>query len=118
VGLLIGVAFLMAVVPLGSLVWTVAGRGLARLDGAFLTQTMRGVVGAGGGALHALVGTALITATAAVIAIPLGILTAIYLVEYGRGRPVSLLVWLLDVMAGIPSIVAGLFAYEIGRAHV
>jgi phosphate transport system permease protein len=109
----VSVAFCVAVVPLGSLLWTVVSHGLARLDVAFVTQTMRGVVGSGGGAWHALAGTALITATATLIAVPLGVLTAIYITEYGRGRAPGMLLWLVDVMAGIPSIVAGLFAYAV-----
>ena len=112
-GWLIGLGFLIAVVPLVSLLWTVITRGLARLDWTFLSQTMRGVVGQGGGALHALAGTAMITGTSAAIAIPLGILTAIYLVEYGTGRLSTTINWLIDVMTGIPSIVAGLFAYAV-----
>ena len=52
----------------------------------FLTNSMRNVVGEGGGALHAIIGTLLITLAAAVISIPIGLFTAIYLVEYGAAR--------------------------------
>jgi phosphate transport system permease protein len=72
---------------------------------------MRNVVGAGGGALHAIVGTLLITALAVVISVPIGVMTAIYLVEYGRGRLARAITFLVDVMTGIPSIVAGLATY-------
>jgi phosphate transport system permease protein len=74
---------------------------------------MRNVVGEGGGALHAIVGTLLITLAAAIISIPIGLFTAIYLVEYGRGRLARGITFLVDVMTGIPSIVAGLFAYAL-----
>ena len=80
----------------------------------FFTQSMRNVVGEGGGALHAIVGTLLITGMAALISVPIGLLTAIYLVEYGaRPRSPAAITFLVDVMTGIPSIVAGLFAYAL-----
>ena len=79
-------AFLLAMVPLISVAWTVLVNGIAGLSAEFFTSSMRNVVGEGGGALHAIVGTLLITLAAAVISIPIGLFTAIYLVEYGAGR--------------------------------
>lgn len=105
--------FLTALVPLISLIYTVVKRGIVRFDGTFLTSTMQGVVGAGGGAKHAIYGTLIITGLAALISIPVGMLAAIYLVEYGRGRLAKAVTFLVDVMTGIPSIVAGLFAYAL-----
>ncbi len=104
-------AFLLALIPLVSVFATVLSRGLARFDVEFFTHSMRNVTGVGGGALHALVGSALITGAAALMAVPVGILTAIYLVEFGGGRASRWVTFLVDVMTGIPSIVAGLFAY-------
>jgi len=107
-------AFLIAMVPLISVAWTVIVNGLARLDAEFFTYSMRNVVGEGGGALHAIVGTLLITGMAALISIPIGLMAAIYLVEYGEGKRVARgITFLVDVMTGIPSIVAGLFAYAL-----
>ncbi len=106
-------AFGLAMVPLVSLVIEVVGQGIRRLDGEFLTYSMVGVVGDGGGAYHAIVGTLVITGLTALIAVPIGLLTAIYLVEYGRGRLARSITFLVDVMTGIPSIVAGLFAYAL-----
>ncbi len=106
-------AFLLAMVPLVSLLYTVVTRGAARFDGALFAETMRGVVGEGGGAQHAIVGTLIITALATLISVPVGLMTAIYLVEYGRGRLARSVTFLVDVMTGIPSIVAGLFAYAL-----
>lgn len=106
----------VAVVPLGSLgslVATVLSRGLRRLDGTFFSSSMLGIVGAGGGAYHALLGTVVITALTAAISVPVGLLAAIYLVEYGTGRLRKAVAFLVDVMTGIPSIVAGLFAYAL-----
>ncbi|WP_190232853.1 phosphate ABC transporter permease PstA [Streptomyces avicenniae] len=106
-------AFLVALVPLASVVWTVVDRGLARFDTEFFSYSMRGVVGEGGGVNHAIFGTLIITALAALISVPVGMLTAIYLVEYGRGALARAITFFVDVMTGIPSIVAGLFAYAL-----
>jgi phosphate transport system permease protein len=107
----IAAAFAIAVAPLISLLYEVVKRGTARFDGAFFTESARGVVGAGGGAEHAIVGTLVITGVAALISVPIGIMGAIYLNEYGTGRLRQALTFFVDVMTGIPSIVAGLFAY-------
>jgi phosphate transport system permease protein len=107
-------AFVLALIPLVWLVVTVVQDGLPTLlNGTFLTNSMRNVVGAGGGALHAIVGTLIITGIAAVISIPIGLLTAIYLVEYGRGRLARGITFFVDVMTGIPSIVAGLATFAL-----
>jgi phosphate transport system permease protein len=106
-------AFGIAMVPLVWLAYTVLDRGLNRLDGTFFSNSMVGVVGEGGGAYHAIMGTLLITGLTAVISVPIGLLTAIYLVEYGTGRLKKAITFLVDVMTGIPSIVAGLFAFAL-----
>ena len=106
-------AFLLAMVPLVSLVYEVAAKGLARLDGEFFNSSMLGVVGPGGGAYHAILGTLIITGITSVISVPIGLMTAIYLVEYGRGPLQRWITFMVDVMTGIPSIVAGLFAYAL-----
>jgi phosphate transport system permease protein len=106
-------AFLLALVPLISVILVVVENGLARFDTTFFTQSMRGIVGEGGGGYHAIIGTLIITALASVISIPIGLLTAIYLVEYGRGRLSRAITFFVDVMTGIPSIVAGLFAFAL-----
>jgi phosphate transport system permease protein len=106
-------AFLTALAPLVSLLYTVVSRGAARFDYDFFTLSMRGVIGEGGGALHAIEGTIIITGCATLISVPIGILAAIYLQEYGKGRLRSSLTFFVDVMTGIPSIVAGLFAFAL-----
>jgi phosphate transport system permease protein len=110
---LVATAFIIALLPLISLGWTVVSQGLARFDIAFFSESMRNVIGDGGGALHAIVGTLEITLMAAVISVPIGLLTSIYLVEYGRGMLSRGITFFVDVMTGIPSIVAGLFAYAL-----
>jgi phosphate transport system permease protein len=91
--------------------------GVARFDSAFFTESMRGVGGANdlaGGGYHAIMGTLIITALAAVMSIPVGVLTAVYLVEYGsKSRLARAVTFFVDVMTGIPSIVAGLFAFAL-----
>jgi phosphate ABC transporter permease subunit PstA len=110
---LVTTAFGIAMIPLVSLVWTVLDNGLARFDGAFFSNSMYRVVGEGGGAYHAIIGTLIITLLASIISVPIGLLTAIYLVEYGSGRLKKSITFFVDVMTGIPSIVAGLFAFAL-----
>ena len=111
---LIWSAFGVALVPLVWLIWTVVSKGASVINTEFLTYSMRNVVGEGGGIYHALIGTLLVTAAAAVISIPVGIFAAIYLVEYGKGTALGRwITFLVDVMTGIPSIVAGLFALSL-----
>lgn len=110
---LVSSAFILALIPLVSLLWTTVSSGAARFDPMFFSYSMRNVVGEGGGAVHAIWGTLLITGAATVISVPIGLLTAIYLVEYGRGHLARAITFFVDVMTGIPSIVAGLFAYAL-----
>lgn len=119
---LVSIAFLLALAPLVSTLFTVIAKGIGALNWNFITQTGGAVfdpntlkVTITSGALQAIVGTLIITGIAALMSIPIGILTAIYLVEYARpsqwmSRTVTFLV---DVMTGIPSIVAGLFALSL-----
>jgi phosphate transport system permease protein len=107
-------AFAIALVPLVSLLYTVVKNGIGVINAQFLTYSMRNVIGQGGGIYHAIIGTLLITLAAAIISVPIGLLTAVYLVEYAnRGRIGRTITFLVDVMTGIPSIVAGLFAYAL-----
>ncbi len=115
-------SFLIVLVPLASVLWTVASEGWARFDATFFTDTMRltpeqiGAQNNGaavGGARHAIVGTLIVTGFATAISVPFGLFTAVYLVEYGRGRLATWITAMVDVMTGIPSIVAGLFAYAV-----
>ncbi|MEV7428360.1 phosphate ABC transporter permease PstA [Nocardioides sp. NPDC092400] len=106
--------FALAMIPLVSLVYEVVSNGYGVLSSEFLTYDMRGVLGEGGGIYHALMGTLVITALATAISVPIGVLAAIYLIEYGKGNRLARTVtFLVDVMTGIPSIVAGLFAFAL-----
>ncbi|SET33616.1 phosphate ABC transporter permease PstA [Nonomuraea wenchangensis] len=109
---LVYLAFAMAVVPLVSVLWLVISNGLARFDLEFMTHSMRGIGArdAGGGAYHAIIGTVEQVLLASAISVPIGLLTAIYLVEYGNGGRLSRAIsFFVDVMTGVPSVVAGLF---------
>ena len=112
---LIWTAFALAVSPLVWLLYVVVRSGAPAINGQFLTVSMLNVIGdEQGGLYHALIGTLFITVAAALISVPIGILTAIYLVEYGkRSRVARVITFLVDVMTGIPSIVAGLFALAL-----
>ncbi|WP_308165902.1 MULTISPECIES: phosphate ABC transporter permease PstA [Actinomadura] len=113
---LVYLAFALALIPLVSVLWTVVGNGAKRLDADFLNHSMNGVSGrdTGGGAYHAIIGTLEQVAIASLIAVPIAVLTAIYLVEYGaNGRLARVVSFFVDVMTGIPSIVAGLFVLAL-----
>jgi phosphate transport system permease protein len=108
---LVWVCFLLAVFPLASLLWETVRQGVKDLDFYFLSHSM-GVVAdteTGGGIYHAILGTLEQVGLASLVAVPVGVLTAVYLVEYGRGKLAQAVTFFVDVMTGIPSIVAGLF---------
>jgi phosphate transport system permease protein len=110
-------AFLCMLVPLGFVLVTVIAKGASVITWQFLTTgpIPPNVLPANiGGMAPAIVGTLEITAFAAIIAIPLGILGAIYLNEYGGNRPLARLIsFMSDVMTGVPSIIMGLFIFTV-----
>ncbi|CAM3558941.1 phosphate ABC transporter permease PstA [Isoptericola cucumis] len=112
---LIWAAFAVAMAPLVSLMWTVVSSGIGRISMDFLSLSMRNIFGGdpNGGIYHAIMGTLIITGLATLISVPIGVLTAIYLVEYGKGALARAVTFFVDVMTGIPSIVAGLFAISL-----
>ena len=109
----LGVCVLLALIPLAAVLGYTIDRGRDALTYDFLTHSMFGVgpLDANGGAYHAIIGTIEQVAIASLIAVPLGLLVAIYIVEYGKGPMRSVVRFLVDVMTGIPSIVAGLFVF-------
>ncbi len=109
-------AFLLALVPLVWILWTVISQGFALvLESRWWSNSQRNINASdvGGGAVHAIQGTLLQGAVTAVISVPIGILTAIYLVEYDRGRLARAVSFMVDILSGIPSIVAALFIYAL-----
>ncbi|WGY01300.1 phosphate ABC transporter permease PstA [Nocardioides sp. QY071] len=112
---LIWTSFAVAVVPLVSLIWRVISKGVGRIDGTFLSYSFfKTQIDQPVGVYHAIIGTLLITLGAAIISVPVGVMAAVYLVEYGKGNKLAkAITFLVDVMTGIPSIVAGLFAFAL-----
>jgi phosphate transport system permease protein len=108
-------ALVVAVVPLAWVVGYVLVKGLASLDAAWFTEELTATTRReGGGMGPAIVGTLVITAGATAMAVPLGILGAIYLNEYGgTGVLARVIRFMSDVMTGVPSIVMGLFIYTV-----
>jgi phosphate transport system permease protein len=109
---LVYLAFALAVIPLVSVLWMVVSHGMKDLSANFLTHSMNAVTSndPGGGVYHAIIGTVEQCLLASLMAVPLGLMTAVYLVEYSRGGRLSRVIsFFVDVMTGVPSIVAGLF---------
>ncbi|AKK11805.1 phosphate ABC transporter permease PstA [Corynebacterium uterequi] len=107
----------LAMIPLVWVLWTVFSKGIApivSLDWWIDDQAGVPAFMAGGGAYHAIIGTFMQTLVAAAISVPIGIFTAIYLVEYSNGdRLGRLTTFMVDILSGVPSIVAALFVYAL-----
>lgn len=109
-------AFVVALIPL---IWilgaTILKGGHMLLDLDWWTKSQAGITARreGGGAVHAIQGTLIQAFVTALISVPIGVLTAVYLVEYGRGRLAKTVSFMVDILTGIPSIVAALFVYAL-----
>jgi phosphate transport system permease protein len=113
-------SFVVVIIPLGFVLYTVIAKGASAIGWSFLTsQIPENLSPLGtGGIGPAVSGTLEITALATVMAVPLGVLGAIYLNEYGGNRPLARLIgFMADVMTGVPSIVMGLFIFSIWVLH-
>ena len=110
---LLALAVAVALVPLVAVSVYTIDHGLHGMSGHFFTQSMKGVgpLDPTGGAMHAMIGTVEQVALASLISVPLGLLVAVDLVEYRRGRFSQAVRFVVDVMTGLPSIVAGLFIF-------
>lgn len=109
-------AFGIGLIPLVWILVYVVVKGLKAItDAAWWTRSQRGILPSqvGGGVYHALYGTLVQTAIAATVAVPVGILVAIYLVEYGRGPLARVTTFMVDILSGVPSIVAALFIFAV-----
>jgi len=91
----------------------VIAQGWSAINPAFISQLPRPVGVTGGGVANGIVGSAIIVGIATLMAIPIGILTGLYLAVYGRGIGAEFVRFLAEVLSGIPSIAIGLFAYTI-----
>jgi len=114
------VSFVLVIIPLGFVLFTVLAKGASVISWSFLTSPIPpSVLPANvGGMGPAIVGTIEITALATIMAVPLGILGAVYLNEYGgNGALARFIGFMADVMTGVPSIVMGLFIFSIWVLH-
>jgi phosphate transport system permease protein len=109
-------SFVVALVPLVWVLSVVIGRGwYAVTRSGWWTHSLHGVLPEEftGGVYHALYGTLVQAGVATILAVPLGLMTAVYLVEYGDGRLARVTTFMVDVLAGVPSIVAALFIFSL-----
>jgi phosphate transport system permease protein len=109
-------SFAIALVPLIWLLWVVVARGFyAITQPGWWTHSLRGVLPEqfSGGVYQAIFGTLVQSGMAAIIAVPLGFMTAVYLAEYQSSRLARVTTFIVDVLAGLPSIVAALFIFSL-----
>jgi phosphate transport system permease protein len=113
-------ALVVVIIPLGFVLYTVIAKGAPIISAQFLTSDIPFNVAPAsvGGMGPALLGTILITGLATVLAVPIGILAAIYINEYGGNHVLTRLIrFMADVMTGVPSIIMGLFIFSIWVIH-
>ncbi len=109
-------SFLIAMVPLAWVLYTVVAKGIrAIVSSTWWTHSLAGVLPEefNGGVYHAIYGTLVQALIAAALSVPLGVMAAIYLVEYGQGRFAKVTTFMVDILAGVPSIVASLFVFAL-----
>jgi phosphate transport system permease protein len=108
-----GLSVLVALLPLALILFFVVSQGLQALNLEFFTAMPKPVGEPGGGMLNAFVGTLILLALAALIAIPVGVVSGIYMSEYAGTRVATAVRFAADTLNGVPSIVIGIFAYGI-----
>jgi phosphate transport system permease protein len=109
-------SFVVALIPLVWLLYTVISRGLHAITrNGWFTESQRDITykDPGGGAYHAILGTFEQVILCSIISIPIAVLVGVYLVEYGRGWIARTTTFMVDILTGIPSIVAALFIYAV-----
>ncbi len=113
---LVWLCFAIALVPLIWVLFMVVSKGIdSVVSPDWWQKSQKGILPdqTGGGVYHAIYGTIVQTLVAAIIAVPLGIMAAVYLVEYGRGVLAKVTTFMVDILAGVPSIVAALFIFAL-----
>ena len=106
-----GLSVLAALIPLALILFFVVSQGIQSLNIDFFLNNPRPVGEVGGGMANAIVGTLILTALAAAMAVPIGILSGVFLAEYRGSRFASAVRFAADTLNGVPSIVIGVFAY-------
>jgi phosphate transport system permease protein len=110
---LCGAAVLFALVPLGFILFFAVSQGLQSLNVEFFTHMPMPVGETGGGMANAIVGTLMLTAIGAAFAIPIGVVSGIYVAEYRESQLAGLVRFAADTLNGVPSIVVGVFVYGL-----
>ena len=113
---LVTLCFVIALIPLVWVLGLVISKGFtAIITSDWWFNSQKGILPeeSGGGVYHAIYGTIVQAVIASVIAVPLGVMAAVYLVEYGRGRLAKVTTFMVDILAGVPSIVAALFIFAL-----
>ncbi|MFN7976295.1 MAG: phosphate ABC transporter permease PstA [Acidobacteriota bacterium] len=108
-----GLSVILALIPLGMVLAFVLRQGLPALNLAFFTEMPKPVGEAGGGMKNAMAGTGMVILMAAFFAVPVGVLAGVYIAEMKRTRLASACRFAADVLNGVPSIVVGIFAYDL-----
>src|SRR5437588_394842 len=108
-----GLSVLIALVPLAFVLFFVVSQGIQSLNVGFFTQMPRPVGEPGGGMANAIVGTLLVTSLGSLMAIPIGVMSGVYMSEYAGTAFSSLVRFAADTLNGVPSIVIGVFTYGI-----
>ncbi len=109
----LGSCLALTVVPLFFILGYLVVQGVTALDLAFFTQVHVPVGEPGGGMAHALAGSAMLVGLASLMAVPIGLLAAVYLAEYRNGRLAHTVRFIGELLGGVPSIVMGIFAYQV-----
>jgi phosphate transport system permease protein len=102
---------ILAIVPLFLILFFIASKGIQAINIGFFFSSAKPTGESGGGIASALVGTSLLLLVASAVAIPIGVLTGIYLAEKSKGKLAGIVRWAVDIMQGVPSIVLGLIGY-------
>jgi phosphate transport system permease protein len=108
-----GAAVILALIPLAMILFFVVSQGIRALNVAFFTHMPTPVGEPGGGMANSIVGTLILTGLGSLMAIPVGILSGVYMAEYAGTRFASAIRFAADTLNGVPSIVIGVFAYGV-----
>jgi phosphate transport system permease protein len=108
-----GLAVIVALIPLALILFFVVQQGISSVNIAFFTQTPRPTGEVGGGMANSIVGTLLMTGLGSLMAIPIGIVSGVYMSEYAGTRFSSVVRFSADTLNGVPSIAIGVFAYAV-----
>jgi phosphate transport system permease protein len=108
-------AVVVALIPLAFVLFFVISQGILSLNLAFFSHMPTPVGESGGGMMNSIVGTLILSGLAALMAVPIGVISGIYMSEYAGSRFAAAVRFAADTLNGVPSIVIGLFAYLVAR---